>query len=130
MLLPAYAFSQATTEQEYNYMKKGFRDVEERGLDVKSGYYVEELKGSPVIEYTYTALWRTKDSSLAGIIVKTTYGNPKYYCIPAVSYTDNKSFGWNLFFKDVDTMGLAEAAAVNKFLAWRLASEMAHKKKR
>ncbi len=128
LLLPTFAFSQATTETEYNYMKKGYRDVEERGLDVKSSYYTVELNKQTVGDYkmSYTLLRRTKDSSIAGVIIKSVaYNNPaNYYCIPAVNVKGKESYGWDLFYDDINKMNCTEAKVVMQHLAYNLAFAM------
>lgn len=42
-LAPLVAFAQPTTEEEYNYLSKGYRATIEQGLDLKKGYSMTML---------------------------------------------------------------------------------------
>lgn len=125
--------AQVTTQTEFNYMKKGYRQVEESGLDVKKGYTVEVLgtqnKGD--ITCTYTLL-RRADNSIAGIIVKTVanFSGTNYYCIPAVNKTDAKSYGWDEFTNDFAAMTNGQKNAIAEWMAYRMAYEMSQANKK
>ena len=42
------------TQDEYNYLTKGLRDQEEKGLDVKTGYYFTKVSNRTFGKYTFT----------------------------------------------------------------------------
>ncbi|RTL56267.1 MAG: hypothetical protein EKK37_17495 [Sphingobacteriales bacterium] len=121
------AFTQATTEIEYNYMKKGYKEVEEKGLDIKQGYTTEDItvdQQETNVTLTAKLLRRTADNTVAGIILKLVSAGlvsseTKYYAIPAVSLKTKKSFGWANWYKDLEQMNLYEKNAVAGFLSWQ-----------
>lgn len=106
-----FCHAQSTTETEYNYMKRGYRQIEEAGLDIKNGYKATVLNDQQYdseVKITYTLLTRA-NNTIAGLIVKTVstaaFGSGKnYYCIPAVSLENAQSFGWKEFYNDVNSM--------------------------
>lgn len=136
LIVPQFMFAQNTTETEYNYMKKGYRQVAESGLDVKRGYVIQEL--SPMtyegVTIYFTKLLREKDKSIAGIIVKSassqSFGSgTTYYAIPAVNSGTEKSFGWDDFFSDVvNVMTTGVKNVMLRWLAYRMSYEMAGNK--
>ncbi len=85
--------SKSTTEEEYNYMLKGYKSAMEQGLDLKKGYETKEtseIKSSGG-DYTFyfTILKRTSDDSYAGIMVKAvshSWDNTYWYAIPFNNY--------------------------------------------
>jgi hypothetical protein len=120
-------YSQVTTEIEYNYMKKGYRDMDEKGADVKAGYrlVVEDQQKKSDITVTYITLMRM-NNTIAGMIIRTeaSYSGTNYYCMPAVNNKDKKSFGWTEFYKDVASMTGGQKTAVMEWIAYRLTYEM------
>lgn len=136
LLLALQIFSQATTQTEYNYMKKGYRQVEENGLDVKQGYTTEVLSSTLYggeVTLTFTSLKRN-NGSLAGIIIKSVsqaaFGSgTNYYCIPAVHTKGGQSFGWNDFYSDINTMTNGVKTYILRWMSYQLMYELATKKK-
>ena len=83
------AIAQNTTEEEYNWMAKGYSVMVSSGLDMKKGYYFDddqehsESKGS--YSFSYKVLRRERDKSLAGILItarSSVSGNSYYYGLP------------------------------------------------
>lgn len=129
------ATAQATTQIEYNYMKNGYRETEEKGLDVKKGYtaVLIDEKDYADMQLTVTLLKRA-DSTNAGLIFKTNgksaFGSGlNYYCMPAVNLVNKDSFGWAEFYKDVNNMTGGQKTYILAWLSYRLAYEMGTKKK-
>jgi len=81
----SFGFSQTTTEEEYNWMTKGYQVMVTSGLDMKKGYYFDESQaysdGSGSYSFNYKFLRREKDKSLAGvsIVAKSTVSGKTYY---------------------------------------------------
>ena len=76
-----------TTEEEYNYITRGYATQVAEGLDMKKGYHFIELANTKVNNYTFTTkvLMRDAADEVAGVLVvvysevwKKTY----YLCIP------------------------------------------------
>lgn len=126
-----FCIAQNTTELEYNYMKKGYRQVEESGMDVKKGYSTEQMYKDDFgndVTLTLTLLKRD-DGTHAGIIIKSeskaAFGSGlNYYCIPAVS----KSFGWPQFIADINTMTSGVRNYILRAVSLQLMLEMEFKK--
>ena len=90
-----------TTQDEYNYMTKGWLTMQNQGLGNKQGYntsdkgkYVQDY-GSYRLEVSVLCLTRTADNSTAGYIVMvhdTKKNNTQYFGVP----TKNSDQGiWN-----------------------------------
>jgi len=108
--------AQVTTQAEYNYMKYGFRDIIEKGVDIKRGYSFEPLFSNKAnIKFS---LLKRKNGSYAGTIVEyiteTSSGKTSnFYVIPAVTIDPYKpSFGWDQFNQEVNTMDPARAKVI------------------
>jgi len=43
LLICCYSFAQGTTQEEYNYVTKGYKIQQESGLDMKKGYSIKPL---------------------------------------------------------------------------------------
>jgi hypothetical protein len=79
-----------TTDEEYNYLTKGYKIQTESGLDMKKGYKFESMETITEDNYSfkYQALIREGKNEVAGISVIITIryaiGAPKVYylCIP------------------------------------------------
>ncbi len=76
-----------TTEEEYNYMTKGYKVQVESGLDMKKGYVMEDT--SPIIrgnyEFTVKFLKRESTNQLAGVLIvakSNVSGNSYYMGLP------------------------------------------------
>ena len=84
-------FAQNTTEEEYNWMTKGYKNMVADGGDIKKGYYFDGERTDERTSYTFTykLLRREKDKSIAGtLIVAYSKGssNTYYYCLPALDF--------------------------------------------
>jgi len=125
--------AQATTEIEYIYMKNGFREIEEKGNDLKKGYIAEDLNSHVLGDVTLKlVLLKRVDGSIAGIILKSSstasFGSgTKYYCIPAANNATGESYGWDLFYKDVDLMTSGVKTAVIQWMSYRMMYELRKK---
>ena len=83
------------TEEEYNYMAKGFWSQIENGLDMKKGYEIENTDGYAMnyTNYTFTfyplmKLNVDKTKSLVGYIIKAHSGVSEsnyHYAMPATA---------------------------------------------
>ena len=138
IILCTSAFSQVTTQREYNYMKEGYKEVESKGQDVIKGYTVEELQkyNAGDVAITFTVL-RRENGSLAGTIVKTVsneaFGSgTNYYVIPAPESDSarDKSFGWDNFYADLNRMSVGMQQHLLRWLTERFSSDLLLYKKR
>jgi hypothetical protein len=85
------AYSQ-TTQDEYNYLTKGWLSMQQQGMGLKAGYATTD-KGKYTVEYggynlevSILNLTRTADNSSAGYIVMvhdTKKNNTQYIGVPA-----------------------------------------------
>ena len=95
------SFSQATTDDEYNYVVKGYQAQVEGGLDMKKGYILKDL-GDWSALYTdgtrgfkFIGLYRstdTKPCAIMAIYQKKDNGKlsyQEYYCIPTTDAPQN-----------------------------------------
>lgn len=95
-LINVVGFSQesqnSTTEEEYNYMTKGYRVQTESGLDMKKGYRFGEYEVIPVGNYSFEVkpLIREAQNELAGILVisKSKISGRTYYLAIPVGNSD------------------------------------------
>ena len=85
--------AQNTTEEEYNWITKGYQTMVSSGLDMKKGYYFQDQaefsKSFQDYNFTYKLLKRENDKSIAGTLViahSKVSGRTYYYCIPALNY--------------------------------------------
>lgn len=79
--------SPPTTEEEYNYVTKGYRVQAESGLDMKKGYDLKEIFEETIGNYKFTvmSLIRVSKKEVAALLVKTVSANSGkiyYFCIP------------------------------------------------
>jgi len=98
--------AQNTTEEEYNWMSKGYSVMLSSGLDMKKGYYFDDNheKSESISNYlfTYKFLRREKDKSLAGIVIiakSSSSGRTYFYGLPIGSWEaeSNDSDGKNMY---------------------------------
>jgi len=82
--------AQNTTQEEFNYMSKGYARMVAEGLDLKKGYYLSDTARFTIENkkyfFTFYNLMRLSDKSLAGTIViakSNISGNSYYLGIPA-----------------------------------------------
>ncbi|RYE27090.1 MAG: hypothetical protein EOP48_34690 [Sphingobacteriales bacterium] len=63
------SFAQNTTQEEYNFMTKGYKQLLESGLDMKKGYVLSDTAAFTTSEGKYEIIFmnllRQKDKSLA-----------------------------------------------------------------
>jgi hypothetical protein len=92
------SYGQNTTEEEFNWMNKGYKVMITSGLDMKKGYYFEDSQGFSSIsgnyEIEYKFLKREKDNSLAGILIaakSSINGNVNYYGMPIGEFYPRKT---------------------------------------
>lgn len=79
--------SLSTTEEEYNYLTKGYKVQIESGLDMKKGYSLKEVgnisRGK--CDFNFKILIREAKNEIAGYLVIThsrNTGQTYYSCIP------------------------------------------------
>lgn len=108
MLGTGLAYSQ-TTQDEYNYLTKGYSVTIAQGLGVKAGYTLTSKGTFSLDEGGYTlavsvlSLVRTADNSYAAALVMvhdSKKDNTTYFCIPSAK-TDQPL--WNSFLTDLRT---------------------------
>lgn len=82
-----------TTQEEYNYVTKGYKIQLESGLDTKKGYVIKDIafdKINPSYSFEFKFLIRESTQEIACIMViakSITWGNTYYLCIP--NYIDS-----------------------------------------
>jgi hypothetical protein len=91
-----------TTEEEYNYLTKGYKVQIESGLDMKKGYVLQdmgEVKRSSY-EFAFKGLVREQKNELAAIlaIVKSSVSGKSYYVAIPIGNSDLMERYW----KDID----------------------------
>lgn len=86
VLASSVAFCQ-TTDEEYNYMIKGYATQVSQGLDMKQGYSFTDKSTTPYQSITVDVkyLFRTSGNVYAGamLIVTGLKGGTQYFCVPA-----------------------------------------------
>ncbi len=99
-----------TTQDEYNYLTKGWLSMQQQGMGMKAGYatadkgkYVSEYGGYN-LEVSILNLTRTADNSNAGYIIMihdTKKNNTQYFGVP----TKNSDQGiWNQTLTSIRTI--------------------------
>jgi hypothetical protein len=120
------SFSQNTTQEEYNFMTKGFQQLVESGLDMKKGYYISDTLAFTTqgqkYEFYFLNLIRQKDKSLAGTIV-IAYSKPwnrRYYLGMTAAQNNNSidhennlmvqisNYGWDSSIRTAFLQALSE----------------------
>jgi hypothetical protein len=86
LLTSSIAFCQ-TTDDEYNYLTKGYAVQVSSGLDMKQGYSMVDKGTTPLenLNVNVKYLYRTNGNVYAGALL-TVNGLPgptKYFCVPA-----------------------------------------------
>ncbi len=86
-ILVTFASRSQTTNQEYNYITKGYKIQVESGLDPKSEYIFKDFGtfSSLARSCQFIGLYRKKSGKLAGTmaIFNDLNGRKYYFCIPA-----------------------------------------------
>ena len=109
------AFSQ-TTEEEYNYLTKGYKFQIESGLDMKKGYTLQDLTSHNVGERKteFKALFRDGEDKPCAVLCiynRPSTGFKDYICIP---HFDSDKAIWDKVYEKIKTYGGDGAIA----LAW------------
>lgn len=123
-----------TTQEEYNYITKGYKVQVESGLDMKKGYSLTDLgkwsipTGTVVRQCEFKALIKTgqiKPSAIMMIYNRTDNGTKFYICIPS---SDASNEIWNqtldfikTTFKENDSMLQVVIWALMKFSSQEVA---------
>lgn len=91
--LNAVALAQGTTEEEFNYLTKGYAIQLSSGLDMKKGYTLTDMGKWP-LDYgnsvqrttSFKGLYREGSTKPCAILMiyKKPDGTPAYYCIPSL----------------------------------------------
>jgi hypothetical protein len=129
LLIPFYnsLFSQTTTQEEYNYITKGYKIQLESGLDMKKGYSLVELgnwrlnHGSEKRNTTFKGLVRsgqTKPCAIMMIYKREDIANGAefYICIPSIDAPENI---WEQTLEFVDT-NFKDNIRLNNSVIWAL----------
>lgn len=122
------SFCQGTTQEEYNYITKGYKVQLESGLDMKKGYFFKELnggkttKGSEKRQCEFKALYRENSNKPCAILMvykrtDISNGAEYYLCIPSVHSSDEI---WDLAFKDLIAKVGNSAAMMDVTMIWGL----------
>jgi hypothetical protein len=88
VFISCISYSQvSTTQEEYNYLTKGYKIQITSGLDMKSGYEFETflIQKADSYEFEFKHLIKTKENSKVAIFViakSKVSGSTYYYCIP------------------------------------------------
>jgi hypothetical protein len=124
-------FAQNTTQEEYNFMTKGFQQLIESGLDMKKGYHVADTLAFTTqgqkYEFYFLNLVRDKDKSLAGTIVVaiSKVWNKRYYLGMTAAQSDNSidherdlmvqisNYAWDVNIKTAFLQALSEYLSLN-----------------
>ncbi len=76
-----------TTEQEYNYLTKGYSETISKGLDLKQGYELQDmyLHSDTLYDFDFKLFVNQKTKKTQGVLVTAVsklWGNKYYLCIP------------------------------------------------
>ncbi|MEI6750466.1 MAG: hypothetical protein WCM93_15020 [Bacteroidota bacterium] len=75
-----------TTQEEYNYVTKGYKTQIESGLDMKKGYSLKEITTASVgvRNVVLKGLYRTSSNVLCAIMIEYTKSGEatQYFCAP------------------------------------------------
>lgn len=130
-----------TTEEEYNYLSKGYKIQIESGLDMKKGYsfidlspengfglsFKDSQKGTITRTIKYKALMRDgedKPCAILCILERKDTGYKNYICIPTLTSpiemwkkTKESFEGLTDEWKDVNMMALSQLASILSFFS-------------
>lgn len=124
------SYSQVTTDEEYNYVIKGYQAQVEGGLDMKKGYILKEhgdwaaMNSDGTRGFKFIELYRTSDTKPCAIMAvyqkkeggKVT--NQEYYCIPTADAPQNL---WERTMQQLNaSLGKPGADAMFAGMAWAL----------
>lgn len=129
LFISVSAFVKAqTTEEEYNYVTKGYKVQMESGLDMKKGYTLKDLGnwslnfGSDgTREATFKGLYRDnsdKPCAIMLIYTRPSTNYKEYYCIPTIDAPSNL---WDKTLTQINSHFTEQnAKAVYSTLVWAL----------
>ncbi len=86
-LLFVTSLSAQTTELEYNYLTKGYKETIEKGLDLKQGYELQDmyLHSDSLYDFDFKLFVDKKTKKTKAVLVTAiskSWGNKYYLCIP------------------------------------------------
>lgn len=87
LMVCTIAFTQGTTQEEYNYVTKGYKIQQESGLDMKKGY---SIKFYPETQSNGLVNWNEKAEVIGGAIFRDGQTNP----CALILYYQNKNTGF------------------------------------
>mgnify|MGYP001803655980 CR=1 FL=1 len=133
VLISFTSFSQ-TTEEEFNYLTKGYKIQLESGLDMKKGYSIKDY-GTWGTQYssfkrnaTFKGLYRDGESKPCAVLMifqKTNNDYVEYVCIP---HMDSDEAIWSKAFKnwneaaDSWSAGAGYSWGMIKFISYQFSS--------
>lgn len=80
-----------TTDEEYNYLTRGYKVQVESGLDMKKGYHFQDAQEIELNTYKFQFKFLMRTAAPGGIdemaailavVTSTSWGNVYYVCIP------------------------------------------------
>ena len=79
--------SAQTTDVEYNYLTKGYKETVEKGLDLKQGYELQDmyLHSDSLYDFDFKLFVEKSTKKTKAVLVTAvskSWGNKYYLCIP------------------------------------------------
>lgn len=108
LLLPLLAVAQPTTEEEYNYLSRGYKIQVESGLDMKKGYSIRLLDATAVtlqgteVKAEYSGLYRDGSESPCAILVTVSKVGSRERGYLAIPSHDAPKEMWDRAFEDLN----------------------------
>jgi hypothetical protein len=132
--VPAESNTLGTTQEEYNYITKGYRIQIESGLDMKKGYTMKDIQTERHNDYylEMKALYRDGSTAPCAIMVITQYQSDingwgvhtYYYCIP--HWASSQKI-WDDYDYSMNTLAEArDVLAVTRAICWASARAAAY----
>lgn len=126
-IVSVVCFSQ-TTQEEYNYITKGYKVQIESGLDMKKGYSFKDLqggkttKGSEKRSCSLKALYRDGSDKACAIMIiykrtDISDGVQYYFCVPSMNADEEM---WDLAFRDMTSKIGSTSPMMDKTIIWGL----------
>jgi len=129
MFIVCLSVTGQTTQEEYNYITKGYKIQIESGLDMKKGYSLYELHPS-VLKWSngetrncyFKALFRDGESKPCAIMMlykrTDTTNQEHYFCIPTLNASD---YIWQQTFQElVNISDTEDSKALLQTMVWGL----------
>jgi hypothetical protein len=112
-LFAAFFFSSfikaQTTQEDYNYITKGYQDDIEKGKGIKTGYNIKEIQSQTAVTVDGIRRYVTVYYFRKGLVNKAflvkcndSVGNTRYMCIPSAN---SDSDLWDQMFSDFASTG-------------------------